>query len=176
MIDQSAIKDYINYLDNARYNRSWHYSVRKLAKTINSDPTMRFNWEYGISQSKNLENKTGKDVLDMLNTIISVGPKYIDHSGNPYGGLIGFPINVLFIHLMQTENGRALFSNQKFNKALRRVLDSYGEMLETPASMTYLNTNEPDGWFSRKALAAAADYSLFKCDPTKPHYGFKSWN
>ena len=105
----------------------------------------------------------------MLNAILNVGPAYDTH------GLVGFPINVLFVHLMQNQNGRALFSNAQVNEALKPVLNDYGAMLLTETSMTYMNTKNPKGWFSPKAQKKI-DYSLFECDPSDPHYGFKNWN
>jgi phosphatidylserine decarboxylase len=83
---------------------------------------------------------------------------------------VGFPINVVFIHLMQTENGRSLFSNSKFNKALKKYLNAYGKMLTTKTSLTYMN-DQTYGWFSPKAINDSVDYALFKCDPSKPHTG-----
>ena len=69
----------------------------------------------------------------MLNAILNVGPAF-DTSG-----LVGFPINVLFIHLMQNENGRAIFANPNFNSALKAVLNDYGTMLTTETSLTYMH-------------------------------------
>jgi phosphatidylserine decarboxylase len=48
-------------------------------------------------------------------------------------------------------------------------------MLTTKTSLTYMN-DQTYGWFSPKAINDSVDYALFKCDPSKPHYGFKSWN
>lgn len=94
-VDPREIKDYISFIDKYRVNHQWKKCVKRLAKVINSDPALRYHWEEGIRRSENLKGKNGKDVLDMLNTILSVGPAFNT------GGLVGFPINVLFIHLMQ---------------------------------------------------------------------------
>lgn len=152
-----------------RENYKWHPSVQRLANLVNSDPGLRYNWEYGISQSENLACYSGKEVFDMLNAIINVGPAF-DTSG-----LVGFPINVLFVHLMQNQNGRTLFTNREFNNALKDVLNDYGSMLLTNTSLTYMNDKYPHGWFSRKAQKEIA-YKDFECDPSLPHYGFKNWN
>lgn len=108
-------------------------------------------------------------MFGILNAILNVGPAY-DTSG-----LVGFPINVLFVHLMQNQNGRTLFSNGAVNTALKDVLNDYGQMLLTNKSLTYMNTKNPKGWLSPKAQEKI-DYSLYQCDPKLPHYGFKSWN
>ena len=105
----------------------------------------------------------------MLNAILNVGPSY-DTSG-----LVGFPINVLFVHLMQNQNGRALFGDRLVNEALKDVLNDYGKMVLTNTSLTYMNDKNPHGWFSPKAKKKI-DYSIYQCDPSQPHYGFKNWN
>jgi hypothetical protein len=56
---------------------------------------LRYNWEYGIRQTKNLANKTGKEVLDIINTVVNTPPAF---DTSP---LVGFPINVIFNELMQ---------------------------------------------------------------------------
>lgn len=127
------LKKYMKRIAKLRYNFEWNPSVQKLAGLINNDPALRYNWEYGISQSKNLACYTSKDVFGMLNAILNVGPAY-DTSG-----LVGFPINVLFVHLMQNQNGRTLFANAEVNAALRDVVNDYGEMLLTNKSLTYMN-------------------------------------
>lgn len=38
-----------------------------------------------------------------------------------------------------------------------------------------MTTQSPEGWFSPEA-SAKIDYSEFKCDPKKKHYGFANWN
>ena len=38
-----------------------------------------------------------------------------------------------------------------------------------------MNDKNPHGWFSPKAKKKI-DYSLYQCDPSQPHYGFKNWN
>lgn len=63
MLDSTALRDYIQYLHQQRYNNRWHPAVTALAEVIYEDPVLRFNWEHGISQAENLQGKTGKDVL-----------------------------------------------------------------------------------------------------------------
>jgi phosphatidylserine decarboxylase len=78
----------------------------------------------------------------MLNAILHLGPAY-DTSG-----LVGFPINVLFVYLMQNQNGRTLFANEDVNLALKDVLNDYGKMLNSSTSLTFMNKKSPKGWLS----------------------------
>jgi len=84
------------------------------------------NWEYGIYQcQKTLPGKTGKDVLDMIDTAVKSPPSFSNEE------LVGFPINSIFIEFMQNENGRHFFSSSKINKALKAILQDYDSMLES---------------------------------------------
>lgn len=69
---------------------------------------------------------------------------------------------------------------------MKKVLNAWAEFLSSPAS-AYVLGNDSIGWFSDhgvKDLTATANNGqssfkfeeLFKCDPTKEHYGFKSWD
>ena len=49
-----AISRYMKRIHKLSSNFKWNPSVQRLAKLINSDPSLRYNWEYGISQSENI--------------------------------------------------------------------------------------------------------------------------
>ena len=49
-------------------------------------------------------------------------------------------------------------------------------MLNSKASLTYMNDIEPTGWFCPSALNFTDNYDDFVYEPKKPHYGFKSWH
>lgn len=89
--------------------------------------------------------------------------------------MIGVPINAILLEFMQTENGRSFFSHPKVNQIFKDILNDYGKMLQSPHSLKYMNTDSPKGWFSVEAYEKV-DYSLYKCDPSLPHYGFQCWN
>lgn len=128
------------------------------------------NWEYGIAQcNQTLANLTGDDVFELVNIACHTPPSF---SQSP---LVGFPINSIFIELMQNQNGRLIFSNKKVNKALKLVFKDYRNMLISKKSLEFVNTQSPEGWLSPEAVASI-DYSEYICDPTKEHYGFASWN
>ena len=38
-------------------------------------------------------------------------------------------------------------------------------------------SDDPNGWFGKNALEAMPNFAQeFECDPSAPHYGFKSWD
>lgn len=73
--------------------------------------------------------------------------------------------------------GWAGFINDKVNVHIKAILDAWGTFLRSPESAYVLSDHPRNGWFgedARKALPNFADE--FVCDPSKPHYGFNSWD
>lgn len=91
---------YISFLTARRSStlkdKIWLDSVKKFKRTIQEDPILRMNWEYGIYQcKKSLNGLTGDDVLDLIDTACKTPPAYSNEE------LVGFPINSIFIEFMQ---------------------------------------------------------------------------
>ena len=79
---------------------------------------------------------------------------------------------------MGTPAGLAVFSNPKFNIAIKAVLDKWGTFLKSPESCGTLN-DSPTGWFGLDSHGQEKIHNFddtFMCDPTKPHKGFTSWD
>ena len=49
---------------------------------------------------------------------------------------------------MQTKNGRIFLQSNEVNLVLKEILNDYGAMLKSPASLKYVNEEKPDGWLS----------------------------
>ncbi len=43
-VDEKVIERYIEHLEKQRYSHDWKPSIKNLAKTINDDPAIRYNW------------------------------------------------------------------------------------------------------------------------------------
>jgi phosphatidylserine decarboxylase len=111
---------------------------------------------------------TWEQLLDTFDYICRTPPKFED------ADLIGIPFFSTVIDLLNTEHGRVFFSIPEVNHHLKLIFDSYAEMLDTPKSLRHMN-GEEGGWLSPAALKRV-DYSEYVCNPTVPHYGFKSWH
>ena len=49
--------------------------------------------------------------------------------------------------------------------------------MSSPESAYVLNDDPRKGWFGKDAMEAMPNFvEEFKCDPSQPHYGFKSWD
>ncbi|XP_031472683.1 decarboxylase iboD-like [Nymphaea colorata] len=116
-----------------------------------------------------LGGKSGDDVLRLINSACQSPPCFSLHP------LVGFPINAIFVEFMQTQNGRAFFADREVNAALKPVLDDYNRMLQSPASLAFMNADSPSGWLCPEALAQV-DMAEYECSPEEPHYGFRCWN
>jgi phosphatidylserine decarboxylase len=87
---------------------------------------------------------------------------------------------------MGTPSGFAFFLDPEVNKMIKKVLNAWAEFLGSKDS-AYVLGNDSIGWFSDHGvhdLAMTANVGktsyrfeeLFKCDPSKEHYGYKSWD
>jgi phosphatidylserine decarboxylase len=77
---------------------------------------------------------------------------------------------------MGTRSGFAVFQDPEVNKHLKRILDAWGEYLQSPASGHCLGTDK-NGWFGEHARAQLEKVAnlgqtpekrfeeLFECDP-----------
>lgn len=112
-----------------------------------------------------------RQMLRLLNTILTHAPEF-DRTG-----LVGCPINTIFDWSMGTAAGMAAFLDDKVNAQLKKILNTWARFLSSSDSAHVLNDHPRKGWLGADALAAMPDFaSLFRCEPTAPHWGFKSWD
>lgn len=125
--------------------------------------------------------------LRVLNHLMTTAPSWTDKSHRV--GLVGLPINALLDWPMGTPSGYAAFLDPEINIMLKKILNAWGDFLRSPASASVLNTSST-GWFGKtghRDLTAVAKigptaaetldfHQMYQCDPSAPHYGFKSWD
>ncbi|CUA75577.1 phosphatidylserine decarboxylase [Rhizoctonia solani] len=105
-----------------------------------------------------------------FNYIITHSIPHEDHA------FVGFPINAILNWPMGTDAGLEVFLMPAVNAHFKKMFAAWAQFLSSKASCQYL-TREEDGWFGPKAREHIPNFSeLFKCDPSAPHYGFKSWD
>lgn len=139
----------------------------------NKDPT-------GKSQIRDYEH-----MLAVLNHTFSRAPEWTDAAEAV--GMVGVPMCAIFDYAMGTPSGHAAFLDPEVNKMLKKVLNEWGRYLKTPESAEVLG-NHQAGWFGEvgyKDLMAVANAphktsykfeEMYVCDPSKPHFGYKSWD
>mmetsp|Transcript_7309 Transcript_7309/g.6555 ORF Transcript_7309/g.6555 Transcript_7309/m.6555 type:complete len:458 (-) Transcript_7309:46-1419(-) len=110
--------------------------------------------------------------FEIVNEIITTSPAFNNTAQ------VGTPLNGLLAVSMATPAGIALFHNQEFNNEFKKVLNSWNSYLKSPASLDKLDITNPNklgSWISHEAHQAGV-WDQIVHDPTKPGYGFNSWN
>jgi phosphatidylserine decarboxylase len=123
-------------------------------------------------QRKRPKVQSYQHMLELLNVILTKAPEY--RATNLIRAL---PILSLMGRFAQTEAGSAVFLNERVNEQIQLLLNAWGQFLSSGESCSVLNTNPRTGWFGEDAMNAMPDFDRdFVCDPTAPHYGFRSWD
>lgn len=123
-------------------------------------------------------------MLQVLNHMLTSAPSWNDKSERV--GLVGLPINAMLDWPMGTPSGFALFLDPQVNAMIKKVLNAWGEFLQSPPSAAVLDTHSA-GWFGEtgiKDLTATANvgesshafHDMFVCDSNAKHHGFNSWD
>ena len=180
-------------------------SVQMLRDAILDDPIlyMAFTSMYDeIPQGYNEQVKNFETMLKIMNQILDEAPCYSVYEDEV--GLIGFPINAILDWAMGTRGGYLAFLNKEVNQKLRVILNEWKSFLESEESKYVLVDGKIDqpqkdykgtiGWLSPPALEAIAKMDPlrgvgddpydarenfiynYQCDPSKPHWGYTSWD
>lgn len=159
-----------------------HPTVIEFKNLIEEDPEVNMFFHQMFNQIPRLprfsEDPTGqrqirnyRAMLRMINYILTTAPEYNST------GLVGFPINAILNWSLATPGGYAAFLNDKVNAQLKKVLNQWAVFLKSPESTYVLNDDKHTGWFGEDALEEMPNFAEeFVCDPSKPHYGFTSWD
>lgn len=166
-----------------------HPVVKDFKVTIDTDPELNMFFHQMFNQvplkPPYNENPAGKPqvrnyhlMLRLINAIMTKAPEYNST------GVVGFPINAILDWPMGTPGGFAAFLNDKVNEQLKKILNQWGMYLKSPESTYILNDDPHKGWLGTDALKAMQEATgdsrsfaeEFVCDPSKPHYGFTSWD
>ena len=64
---------------------------------------------------------------------------------------VGLPFASIFTDLINNKDGQMFFLHPLVNEHLKKVFHVYATMLESPATLKYLNEEEPHGWLSQQS-------------------------
>lgn len=110
-------------------------------------------------------------LLQLLNRILTTAPEFNKTT------MVGCPINALLDWCMGTKAGFAAFLNERVNRQLKKILNTWALFLSSEESRYVLNTDPQRGWFGSDAMEAMPQFAEeFVCDPAKPYHGFRSWD
>ncbi|MEI3039654.1 MAG: phosphatidylserine decarboxylase family protein [Victivallales bacterium] len=155
-----VVEDLKNFIENdAEAYMFFTQMFSEVPKDRTTSPT-------GLPQVRDYQH-----MLRLFNVILTHAPSYAEN------GLVGFPFNAILDWSMATEGGWAAFIDRKVNRHIKAILDEWGTFLRSPESASVLSDDPRHGWFGEDARKAMPTFAQeFVCDPSKPHYGFKSWD
>jgi phosphatidylserine decarboxylase len=151
--------------------------VDEFRRLIEEDPEVYMLFRFMLEQvpyhkapTHEPQVKTVEKMLRLFNHVMTHAPEYDDT------GLVGCPINAILDWAMGTQAGFAAFLNDRVNAQFKKLLNEWAVFLKSAASTAVLNATS-SGWFGPHALAKMPHFAEeFVCDPSKPHYGFASWD
>lgn len=155
-----------------------HSPIEALINAILTDPEINMFFHQMFWQQTVHPNISGAKhiwcwqlALFLINYIMDKAPEFSKDA------LVGFPINAILNWPMATTAGFAAFLNDKVNKLFKDILNYWGIFLKSKQSCYVLSDDPHKGWFGEDAMNAMPHFERdFKCNPSKPHYGFKSWD
>lgn len=110
--------------------------------------------------------------FEILNEIVTTSPAFNKTA------MVGTPMNGFLAVSMATEAGLALFHDTTFNRQFKKVLDAWNTFLKSSDSLDKLDIKDPEkkgSWISGAAKRAGVWRQMVH-DPSKPGYGYNSWN
>lgn len=126
-------------------------AVQDLANLIDTNGIVRMYVTEAIDQTsaftKNIKNI--QDMLEQLDFICTTTPEY---NVNKKVRVL-FPMSALFVDMMATPAGKALFRLEPFNEALRAILQTWAAYLDSQASCSVFNRDPSIGWLGTAAIA-----------------------
>ncbi|KAE8375539.1 Phophatidylserine decarboxylase-domain-containing protein [Aspergillus bertholletiae] len=125
-----------------------------------------------------------KHMIRVLNYLLTTAPSWGDFTNRV--GLVGLPINAVLDWPMGTPSGYAAFLDPEINAMLKKVLNAWGEYLQSPES-AYVLDDSQYAWFGdtgKNSLVTVANLGkteypfedMFVCDPSQKYHGYKSWD
>ena len=111
------------------------------------------------------------EIVHYLKVVLTQAPPYLPNAPNFYG----VPISNMLLCYLHTQEGRSFFASPKVNSAMVKIVNTYGEFLETKESLNVLN-NGTFGWKGPCALKELDHMKEFVYNKEDKYWGFKSWN
>ena len=155
----------------------FHPVIREFQEMIENDPimlmyfTQMFEQQPGFApppQSGDIKIKNYHQLLRVLDHVLTTAPEFSTT------GMVGCPINAILDFPMITPAGLAAFVSPKLNRMLKKVLATWEQFLDSPASLYVLNETST-GWLCPAALKALRMDEYIHA-PKAPFHGFQSWN
>jgi phosphatidylserine decarboxylase len=152
---------------------SWSAPVRTLDHLLRRDPILGMYASEMLDQVPSPHRAVASipQLLTALQLLSTRAPAFHTDPGRANF----FPASALFVHMMMTPAGQALFRMEAFNDCLRSILKSWCHYLDSPQSRNVLHTGET-GWLSAPSRVRNNLHEYLVPDNSSPHWGFVSFN
>ncbi|THH28486.1 hypothetical protein EUX98_g5702 [Antrodiella citrinella] len=111
-----------------------------------------------------------KVMLTLFDVILGEAPQFEEST------VVAIPITAILLGPMNTQAGYLMFSNDRVNAIIKKMLGVWCKFLVSSASRSVL-TEDANGWFGPAASGAIPNFNqTFVCDPDAPYRGFTSWD
>ncbi|KAI5995791.1 Phophatidylserine decarboxylase-domain-containing protein [Pisolithus orientalis] len=125
-----------------------------------------------------------EDLMEMFDTILTTAPSHGGDSASDMAASV--PFYAVISRFCNTPAGYIAFTHPGVNKKFYRLFMKWNEFLASPASKRVLHSGD-GGWLSTAALNEIVEYaggdpaqqtfdSIYICDTSDPHYGYKSYD
>ncbi len=167
-----VMQDFKTWVTTHSVYRMWVTLMIEQSNAWVSKKSHQHYWKEIKKDGDTLFIRSYDSFFEILNEIITTSPSFNATA------MVGTPMNGFLAVSMATEAGLALFHDTTFNLQFKKVLDAWNTFLKSADSLDKLDIKDPDkegSWISGKAWVAGV-WDQMVCDPTKPGYGYDSWN
>ena len=174
----SEIKSFLTEVEEELYETrldksQWSPPVQALDRLLRQDPVIRM-YAQEMLQQVPLQHRVTKNLEELLTALHMLSTDAPEYCSDPKRANF-FPASTLFVHMMMTSAGQAIFRINAFNDCIRAILKSWCDFLDSPASLRVLHSGE-NGWLSPSSQERHQLHEYLIPDPSDLHWGFKSFN
>jgi len=151
-------------------------TIQAFRKLIETDPEIYMGFHRlfeGVPETDPAGHPQVTDydtMLRLFDGLIKEAPEYDKNF------LVFLPFTAILQWPMATTNGLTVMIDPKVNLCIRNMFNAWSSFLNSSDSRYVLTTDEK-GWLGPEAMEQMPDFKqTFVCDPSKPHWGFDSWD
>ncbi|ELP95901.1 phosphatidylserine decarboxylase family protein [Pseudomonas syringae pv. aptata] len=159
--------------DTPSGSEGWSVPVQALEDLLAQDPIIRMYVSDMFMQVPE-EHRVVSCVSELLVALELISTRAPVYSSDPARANF-FPVSTLFVYMMMTPAGQAVFRIKAFNDCIRVILKSWCIYLDSPQSRDVLHTGDT-GWLSPSSCARHNMDEYLIPDRSDPHWGFDSFN
>lgn len=167
-----GVKEELRECD-ARYTGRWSASIKILDDLLRNEPIIRM-YALEMLQQVPKQHQVVTSIPELLMALQVISTRAPEYNSDPQHANF-FPVSTLFVYMMMTPAGQAIFRIGAFNDCIRAILKSWCVYLDSPESRNVLHTDE-NGWLSPSSWDRHNLDEYLIPDKSAPYWGFSSFN